>query len=189
MTSAAAHRRKTESVASIAIIRFRHWLLSTAAAPALSEGPGVHLLAFNAGRMAKPIAEMTETANVNPSTCRSRRTTSSSGLRTGTRRMRTRAIHPAASNPAAPPQAASTRPSMRNWRMRRRRLAPNAERIATSFRLLKTRAKIRLATLAQAIRSTKPTAPSIISRAGRTSPTRSSRIEITDAPQPLLSAG
>ena len=50
------------------------------------------------------------------------------------------------------------------------RVAPIAERIAISFRRANVRASTRLATFAHAISSTNPTAPSIISNAGRTCP-------------------
>ena len=65
--------------------------------------------------------------------------------------------------------------SVSNWRIRSPRLAPRAVRMAISRWRPAARASSRLATLAQAIRRTKPTAPTRISRAGRTSPTSASR--------------
>ena len=53
----------------------------------------------------------------------------------------------------------------------RQRLAPIAARMASSLWRTAARASSRLATLAQAISSTKPTAPSSTSRARRTSST------------------
>ena len=71
----------------------------------------------------------------------------------------------------------------------RARLAPRAARTAISLRRASVRARTRLATLAQAISRTHPTAPSSTSSAGRTSPTRSSCSGMTAAPQPLSSVG
>ena len=59
--------------------------------------------------------------------------------------------------------------------MMRGRRAPMAVRMAISLRRERVRARRRLATLAHAMRRTKATAASSIKRAGRTSPTVSSR--------------
>ncbi len=96
---------------------------------------------------------------------------------------------PARKRPSAPPATARSSVSANICCRTRRRLAPSAVRTAISLRRPRVFARTRLATLAQAIRRTKPTAPRSTSRAGRTSPTRSSRSGMTMAPQPLLSSG
>ena len=58
--------------------------------------------------------------------------------------------------------------------MRRPRPAPSAARTASSLRRAEVRAKSKPATLAQATRSKRPTAPSRVRRAVRTSPTMAS---------------
>ena len=60
-------------------------------------------------------------------------------------------------NPVTPPTSASIRLSVSNWRTRRPRPAPSASRIAISFCRPVERASSRFATLAHAMRSTRPT--------------------------------
>ncbi len=62
--------------------------------------------------------------------------------------------------PRAPAARARTRLSVRSWRTIRPRPAPIADRTVISRRRLLPRARVRLATLTQAMRRTKPTAPS-----------------------------
>ena len=83
--------------------------------------------------------------------------------------------HDAISRPMAPPAIASMALSVSSCRMRRRRPAPSAARIAISDCRDAARASIRFATLAQAISSTRPTAPSSTSSAVRVSPMMCSR--------------
>ena len=59
---------------------------------------------------------------------------------------------------SVPPMAASNRLSPRSWRTSRLRLAPMAERTASSRRRDAPRARSMLATFAQAMASTSPTA-------------------------------
>ena len=66
----------------------------------------------------------------------------------------------AATIPTPAPKAAIRNASMSNSRATRARPAPNAARRPSSSRRETVRASIRLPTLAQAIRSTRPTAPS-----------------------------
>jgi hypothetical protein len=73
--------------------------------------------------------------------------------------------------------------------MTRPRVAPSASRTAISFRRDDDRASIRLATLAAAISSTSPTAPSSTSRAGRMSPVSCSCIATTVTPHCFLKGG
>ena len=67
--------------------------------------------------------------------------------------------------------------------------APMALRMANSLRRAADLASSRFATFAHAMSRTKATAPSSISRAGRTSPTRSSRTVTIAAPLSLFSFG
>ncbi len=90
----------------------------------------------------------------------------------------------ASTRPIAPPTTASTRLSVRSWRTSRIWLPPRAVRTAISRSRAVARASSRLATLAQPIRSTKPTAPSRIRSAGRTSPTTCSASGSTTGCQP-----
>jgi hypothetical protein len=61
-------------------------------------------------------------------------------------------------NAQAPPARATSKDSTASWRRRALRVAPIAERIANSRRRAQPRERKRLLTLAQAIKSTKPTA-------------------------------
>ena len=71
--------------------------------------------------------------------------------------MSNRLAQTATSKPEAPPRAESSRLSTMSCRTMRLRPAPSANRIAISFSRPIARASKRLATLAQAIRRTKPT--------------------------------
>ena len=75
--------------------------------------------------------------------------------------------HQASSRPRPAPSAASTRLSVSSWRAMRPRPAPSAARTASSRRRPVARTSSRLATFAQAMISTKATAPSSSSSAGR----------------------
>ena len=81
---------------------------------------------------------------------------------------RNRTAQFASTSPTAPPRTASSALSTSNWRATRRRPAPRAARIAISLRLTFPRTSRRLAMLAQAIRSTNPTAAINSDRMGRT---------------------
>ena len=93
----------------------------------------------------------------------------------------------ATSRPSVPPRTARKRLSVRNCRINRARLAPSAMRTAISLCRVAVRAVVRLATLAQAIRRTKPTAPNKIRSGRRVSPTTCSRRPTRPTPQPLSS--
>jgi hypothetical protein len=75
--------------------------------------------------------------------------------------------------------------SVRNCLIMRERLAPNAVRTATPFWRAADRASNMCATLAHAMSSTKPAAPSSTSSVGRTSPTTLSLSGVTVTP-PLV---
>ena len=64
-----------------------------------------------------------------------------------------------AQSPSAPPATASSTLSVSSWRTIRPRLAPSAARTAISFCRASARDSSRFATFAQAMSSTKPTAP------------------------------
>ena len=93
--------------------------------------------------------------------------------------VRTRTPHRAITSPATPPASAKATLLVRSWRTSRRRSAPKAVRIAISRSRAEERASRRLATLAQAIKSTRPTAPIRIHRAVWRSPTISSSSGVT----------
>ncbi len=80
----------------------------------------------------------------------------------------------ARATPTTAPRSESRTLSVRSWRSRRLRVAPIASLTAISLCRLAARASSRLATFAQAIRSTSATAPSSRRRAGRISPTTAS---------------
>jgi hypothetical protein len=135
--------------------------------------------------------ESRDTKVVKRSTCPSMRTSASEGsVNGGMRAMIPPRRRWASNTPSAPPAAASTRLSVRNCANTRPRLAPRAARTATSRWRNVPRASSRFATFAQAIRSTKPTAPRsshspvTVSRL-RKFPLRGS----TPAPQPLADRG
>ena len=85
--------------------------------------------------------------------------------------------------------AASSTLSVSSCRATRPRVAPSAVRIASSRRRALARASSRLATLAHAMRSTNPTAPSSTRSGVRTSPVRFSRSETALMPRSLSSVG
>ena len=88
-----------------------------------------------------------------------------------------------------PPATPSKTLSVSNWRITRAGLAPRAARIANSRVRPVERARRRLATLTQAIKSTKLTAPSSTSRIPFTLPTTSALRGISETPVPLSASG
>ena len=97
--------------------------------------------------------------------------------------------HAASSRPAAPLAAASTRLSVSICLISRRRPAPSAARIASSFCREAARVSRRLATLAQAMRRTNATVAKRINSGCRTSPTISSCIGTSRTPMPAFTFG
>ena len=85
----------------------------------------------------------------------------------------TRALRPpqARNAPRAAPERARSRLSTRSWRTRRKRLAPRAARTASSFSRTAARARSRLATLAQPMSNSSPTAASTTNSVVRNWPT------------------
>ena len=113
----------------------------------------------------------------------------SMGNMSGTMLRSRRTPHTASASPSAPPPSASTRLSVNNCRMRRRRPAPKAPRMAISLSRVAARARSRLARLAQAISNSTPTAPSRISSTGRMRPANISAMGNRIVPVPALVAG
>ena len=95
-----------------------------------------------------------------------------------------RALSPDADSttPTAPAASASSVLSVSSWRTSRPRPAPRARRTASSRRRAVARASRRLAALAQAISSTRATAPASIRRRWLTSPIAASRSSWTSKP-------
>lgn len=91
--------------------------------------------------------------------------------------------------PAAAPSTESRAHSTSSCRITRPRLAPSASRTDISPSRLTARASNRFERLMQAMRSTRPTAPSSINSAGVTSPSSSSRNGVTFAEKPVLDLG
>ena len=95
----------------------------------------------------------------------------------------------AITNPIMAPPSDSSTLSVNNWRTTRPRSAPSAARMANSRLRAVARASSKLATLAQAMISTNPTAPTSSSSVGRMYPTMSSFIRTSFAPCPALLFG
>ncbi len=119
------------------------------------------------------------TAAANTVNARTRQSSATFAPFSPNRGMSTACVASSTRMPAAPsaspqtaPAAASSPLSVRNCRTILPREAPTATRIATSRFLPSARINKRLATLAQAISSTKPTAAASVNRDARTSFTR-----------------
>ena len=125
-----------------------------------------------AGPTPKSTTVTTVTASVNSSTEVSSGTPWTCGSRSAASRPSTRELHAASASPRIDPPSASSRLSTNSWRAMRHGLAPRQARSAISRVRALARASSRLATLAQAIRSTVPTAPAGSAAGPRTSPTR-----------------
>ena len=91
--------------------------------------------------------------------------------------------------PTPPDSNAISADSSKNCRAMRKRPAPSATRIATSFRRAMPRAISRFATFPQAISNTRPVHTESSSKARRVLPRTWSRSGTTATPQPRLDAG
>ena len=147
--------------------------------------------ACHAGARPKSTPESTQAVSVKSSTGTLSRTSTSDGRRPGGITARIARIAAAARpTPSAPPTSASSTLSVSNCRTMVRPDAPSARRIASSRWRAVPRARSRLATLAQAISSTNPTAPSIIQSVALVSAFRKLlRNGSTLALQPVLDFG
>ena len=121
----------------------------------------------NAGTIPNASPVTTAMPSVNATTVPSIASSFTRGRFVGLKATSARTVHHASSSPIAPPTSDNNRLSVSNCRMRSHGRAPSAVRIATSFCRAAARASSRFATLAQAIRRTKPTAPRSTNSAGR----------------------
>ena len=128
-----------------------------------------------AGASPKAMPVPMATAAVNSNTRQSSPTSATRGNDAGLSASRASMPQPANSTPSPPPMRERTRLSVSSCRTSRQRLAPSAVRMAISFWRAAARASSRLATLAQVMIRTKPTAPSSTSSGNRTLPTIASR--------------
>ncbi len=103
--------------------------------------------------------QRTDTVRHHPRTAGSSRTVDSAVSDSGRDAISSCKPYQATSSPAAPPSSASIRLSVSIWRASRPRPAPNAIRTPISRSRAAARISRRLATLAQAMRSTTLTAP------------------------------
>ena len=160
----------------------RAWPCVAPRSDSLSPSFGSVREACRAGHSPKKTAvrreRLSETTNTTPSIRISCNRGSAVGEISSNRRLPKK---PSAS-PEAPPKTASNRLSDSICSTRRLRAAPRADRIAISLCLPDVRASTRLATLAQAISRTNPTATSKTKSGVRTSPTISLRYGTTLAP-------
>jgi hypothetical protein len=135
--------------------------------------------ALNAGKSPKRIPVSSETASVKLSTRQSTPMAEPSspmrGRPAGLTASRARTPAKPSAKPKTPPVTESKTLSVSSWRTMRMRLAPRAERTASSRLRPVARTSSRLATLAQAMSSTRATAPSMISSDLRASPMIRSR--------------
>lgn len=113
--------------------------------------------------MVAPIVTAMEMARTVPSIC----TFSTRGSRVGMDRKRRTSNDPSA-RPSAPPRNARTSDSVTNVAAMRIGLAPSDTRTAASDSRLRARTSRRQATLAHAMRRTRPTAPRSALSVGRT---------------------
>jgi hypothetical protein len=115
-------------------------------------------VAWSAGTNAKSNPLASESANVKPSNGKLSRPSSQGPPKSlGNKRSRPAALPLAIRTPSAPPASATIRPSIRSCLTSDPRPAPRASRMAISRCRPAPRASMRLATLAQAISSTRPT--------------------------------
>ena len=127
--------------------------------PSLSAVPGCPLAICRAGARLKTVPASAATVAANPSTAPSIRISPSRGMSAGSTSESRSTPQTASPVPSNPPAAARMAPSSRRCRVTRHVEAPSATRIAISLRRAIVRAIARLATLAQATSSTRPTAP------------------------------
>ena len=127
--------------------------------------PGGHAGARPNARVARR-----EAASANPRTLPSTATLSIRGRFPGRSRPRASVATTASPTPTRPETSARRKLSVRRSRAMRTRVPPSARRRAISSARARERASIRFMTLAQAMRSTRPTAP----RPRRTCPSRRS---------------
>ena len=154
-----------------------------------NDSAGSFAAATSAGASPKANPTTTETRNVNPRTRPSIEISLSRGMPRGLRASSASTDQVATRRPRTPPRTANRTASASTCRTRRHRVAPRAARTATSRCRVAARARKRLATLAQAMRSTNPTAPHRSRSAGLIEPTASVVIPTTVTPRPVFWSG
>ena len=127
--------------------------------------------------------------SVNPRTRPSSATSFKRGYLSGILATSASTLHAASNTPRIAPRSPSSALSVSICRTRRRRRAPSAARMASSFFRSALRARSRLATLAHAMSSTNPTAPNRMRSTDRASPTTTWCIGTSLAPSPSLISG
>ena len=142
---------------------------------------------WSAGASPNTIPVAIAIARVKVNAVRSVCTSCSSGMLTASSRASARVPATANTSPRSAPLHDSTMPSVSSCASRRRRPAPRAVRIATSFCRVAVRARSRLERLAQTISITIPTAPASTQTASRTRPLTCSASGLTLPWKPLRS--
>jgi hypothetical protein len=146
----------------------------TAAPPSLSAEtrfvrPG------SAGNTANTRPVSTQTARVKVSTWPSSAISAARGVKRAANPIRSSMVAAAKASPSSPPAIARTPPSVSIWRKSRIRSAPSAARRAISRDRRVSRARVRLAMLAHAMRRTNAVVPISSRSVGRASRVSSSR--------------
>src|SRR5205809_1470158 len=134
-----------------------------------------------------PVA--TQTAAVNASTALFRPLSRNTPRSAGTNAIKVRKPQAARIIPSAPPANDSNMLSVSSWRDNRQELAPNAVRTATSRSLPALRTSSRFTMFAQAISSTRPTAPESTNRMPCSFAADGSSIGSTSTPKNLCESG
>ena len=160
-------------------VRFRRAPSAEARPPSFSDSVNSVLDECRAGTKPNVTPVKIETTRVNVRTRQSSPTCSARGMFCFPSATNRSDHHTARNNPSNPPVNESTTLSVNNCRTTRMRLAPSAARMAISLCRDIARASSRLATFAHAIKSTQPTAPNRINKAGRMSPTSASSVGST----------
>jgi hypothetical protein len=140
--------------------------------------------AVSAGSAPNSMPVRTETASVKASTGPSMPTSLARVVKRAVKATSRSRPAAASASPITPPISASSVLSVSSWRTSRPRPAPSAARIASSRLRRSMRDSIRFATLAQAISSTQPTAPSSTKSVGRARSVSSSPRLVAEAVKP-----
>ena len=143
----------------------------------------------SAGSSPQMIPVATQTAAVNASTALFRPLSRNTPRSAGTNAIKVRKPQAARIIPSAPPANDSNMLSVSSWRDNRQELAPNAVRTATSRSLPALRTSSRFTMFAQAISSTRPTAPESTNRMPCSFAADGSSIGSTSTPKNLCESG
>ena len=143
----------------------------------------------SAGARPKITPVSTEASSVKPSTVPSTPISLPRGIKEWLKLSSSSTPHTASSKPSPPPTRARNMLSVSNWRTSRQRPAPSAARTAISRCRSAMRERNRLATLAQAMSSTRETAAMSTVSAARDDPTISSCMGFSAMPMSVLLSG